>query len=237
LIARVAGVREFSTPLLERARGVRRGYLVAGAAGVVSLIVAVALVAAGGGEGGGTGWGTRAEEATVTESSGGASTTSVDESIRDDSLSATVEAAETSLSALEGLEPESLLNPSPEEWPAVTDELIDRWLECHAALTSPDARPAEDCASEIVHAGSAAAALIGDDDPRHEVLRRWHEQGGESVVMERMGGAALIDLLVPISADRADSVTPAPTTAASLLVVRSEAGWRVRDVLVDDPVD
>jgi len=37
-----------------------------------------------------------------------------------------------------------------------------------------------------------------------------------------MGGAVLVDLVAS---------GPGGTTAASLLVMRSEAGWRIRDVL------
>jgi hypothetical protein len=92
---------------------------------------------------------------------------------------------------------------------------------------------------------------LGVDDTRHSTLESWQAQGGEVVVVERMGGAALIDLVLPTasasetsmnaptSSATASPATASPatespaTTAASLLVVRSEAGWRVRDVLDD----
>ena len=72
---------------------------------------------------------------------------------------------------------------------------------------------------EVVHDGSAAELLIMTEDPRHELLERWSALSGDAVVVERMGAAVLIDLVT------------AGTTTASLLVVRSEAGWRVRDVI------
>jgi hypothetical protein len=57
------------------------------------------------------------------------------------------------------------------------------------------------------------------------LLQRWHEGARDAVVAENMGGAVLIDLV------GTTAVTTSTTTTASLLLVRSEAGWRVRDVL------
>lgn len=230
-VARVASSGVITAPVIERLRAVRRGYVIAGAGGIVALVAALALVATG------AGTGTGAEVVSVTESSGGASEPPAEEGARNNSLSTTSAASESSTRALDVLEPESLVDPSPDEWPAIADELIERWLECHAALANADPRVDLGCVSEVVHAGSAAERLIGDSDSRHVTLERWHELGGESVVVERMGGAALIDLLVPAANSTTAPATRALTTAASLLVVRSEAGWRVRDVLVDDPVD
>jgi hypothetical protein len=229
--ARVLGVGEIAAPMIERVRGVRRGYLIAGAGGVVALFAAIALVA------GGAGGDRRADAVDVAESRSEASASPARDGAGDDSASTVREAPEISTRALDGLEPETLVDPSPDEWPAIVDELIERWLECRAALAGADPGVDLGCDSEVVHAGSAAEALIGDSDSRHVTLERWHELGGESVVVERMGGAALIDLLVPAKTTTTAPATPSLTTAASLLVVRSEAGWRVRDVVGGEPLD
>jgi hypothetical protein len=124
---------------------------------------------------------------------------------------------------------ETELHPAPETWPALVDELLQRWSDCAAARDRTDAAPdlddgeglstATECAAAVVHEGSAAASLIVADDPRHDLVRDWLRAEGEVVVVERMGAAVLLDLI-------ADT-----TTTASLLVVRSEAGWRIRDVI------
>ncbi|MDO9590256.1 MAG: hypothetical protein Q7J04_03850, partial [Microcella sp.] len=75
------------------------------------------------------------------------------------------------------------------------------------------------CAATVVHRESAAATLITAADDRHSALRQWQREQGELVVIERMGAAVLVDL-----------ITTAKVTA-SLLLVRSEAGWRIRDVI------
>lgn len=130
-----------------------------------------------------------------------------------------------------GVEPglaETELHPAPETWPALVDELLHRWSDCAPARDRADtARDLDDegvstaaeCAAAVVHEGSAAASLIIADDPRHDLVRDWLRAEGEVVVVERMGAAVLLDLIA------------GTTTAASLLVVRSEAGWRIRDVI------
>ncbi len=154
--------------------------------------------------------------------------------------------------------PEHLIHPEPDEWGLVVDELLRRWLACRATAGAPSPAPestsahtqphAQDDTSEAVsgrlcdaavHSGSAAQALLTADDSRHDVIARWVLAGGSAVVVERMGGAVLIDLVTSSdgapdgseqSAVAATSSPPPETTVASLLVVRSEAGWRVRDV-------
>jgi hypothetical protein len=123
--------------------------------------------------------------------------------------------------------PETELYPEPDVWRGIVDELVGRWLACGPAAgaddegASPDeplvAAPA--CQAGVVHAGSSASRLIAVADDRHRLLQEWSGLRGEIVVVERMGSAVLIDLLA------------AETTTASLLVVRSEAGWRIRDVI------
>ncbi len=117
--------------------------------------------------------------------------------------------------------PESLVHPEPDEWPGLVEELIHRWVACARApaAESPVVAASSPC-DRVAHAGSTALALLRSPDPRHDVLAQWVRGGGETVVVERMGGAVLVDLVA----------SPEQTTAASLLLVRSEAGWRVRDV-------
>ncbi|GAA1726840.1 hypothetical protein GCM10009766_03110 [Microcella frigidaquae] len=124
--------------------------------------------------------------------------------------------------------PERLLRPDVGEWPEIVATLVERWVACRGEESVADGdgaradRARADCAENVAHAGSAAAALIALDDERHAVLAAWARGGGEAVVVERMGGAVLVDLVAS---------GPGGTTAASLLVMRSEAGWRIRDVL------
>jgi len=117
--------------------------------------------------------------------------------------------------------PESAVRPEPGQWRSLVTELVRRWGECRASLTRAGGHGSEDCAAGVAHPGSAAPALLHDDDPRHGVLASWLAQQGDVVVVQRMGAAVLVDLVDPRS----------ETTAASLLLMRSEAGWRVRDVL------
>ncbi len=121
------------------------------------------------------------------------------------------------------------LHPAPEVWPPLVTELLERWNDCApASLSNDETRDVTTgdagtslaaCASAVVHEGSAAAALIVVDDPRHDLVHDWLRAEGEVVVVERMGAAVLLDLVTDT------------TTTASLLVVRSEAGWRIRDVI------
>ncbi len=223
LAARVAAMVAAAAPTLDRVRGVRRGVLVAGAAGVIALVAAIALaVSAGVGPG--------AESVGETESTSG---TSADQTVEGAGDAPPVfPAAEGAGDALGERGPETLIDPAPEEWPAIIDELVRRWVECRATVASAETGTGQSCASQVAHAGSAAERLMGIDDRRHDTLARWREQGAESVVIERMGGAVLIDLVSSTFPD-----ATAPTTAASLLVVRSEAGWRVRDVLGGEQTD
>jgi hypothetical protein len=112
--------------------------------------------------------------------------------------------------------PELHESPKPEQWGEVVGTLVARWLSCRDG-GSPAA-----CAQESTQKGSSAEAALmeaGESVPR--ALREWSAGGGELVVLERMGAAVIVDLVGP------------ETTTASLLLMRNEAGWRVRDVLVE----
>lgn len=124
---------------------------------------------------------------------------------------------ETAGAGAAGDAPERLLQPEADEWQGLIATLLDRWAECRASRAPADDGAA--CAARATHAGSAAEQLIAQDDPRHAMIDRWIALPGDAVVVERMGGAVLVDLVA------------AGTTTASLLVVRSEAGWRIRDVM------
>ncbi len=125
-----------------------------------------------------------------------------------------------------GEAPEFVVHPEPDEWQGVVEELVARWTACRVAATSGSAgdvdgrdAPTASCSAMAAHPGSAAQQLLLEADPRHALLERWSAARGEAVVVERMGGAVLVDLVT------------AGTPTASLLIVRSEAGWRVRDVI------
>jgi hypothetical protein len=117
--------------------------------------------------------------------------------------------------------PEEAARPEPGQWQGLVTELVRRWEECRARLDRVGASGSDDCADTAAQTGSAAHVLVQVDDPRHGVLSAWLARQGDVVVVERMGAAVLIDLVDPRT----------ETTAASLLLMRSEAGWRVRDVL------
>jgi eukaryotic-like serine/threonine-protein kinase len=112
--------------------------------------------------------------------------------------------------------PESLSDPTADEWAPLVSVLVDRWLGCAAA-------PDPVCAEQVAQTGSAASdALLGPHSARadaQEVLVSWAAGSRASVVIDRHGGAVVVDLV------------DGETTTASLLLLRSEAGWRVRAVL------
>ena len=111
--------------------------------------------------------------------------------------------------------PETALHPDADEWAALVAVLVDRWVACRSVSGTVD----PECVASVAHAGSSAERLIATSDPRHASLLRWQQADGEVVVTERMGAAVLVDVMT------------LDTTAASLLLVRSEAGWRIRDVV------
>ena len=50
-------------------------------------------------------------------------------------------------------------------------------------------------------------------------------------LVERLGDSAIVKLVTRSTVDASGASSPAPSEPASLLVVRSEAGWRIRDVI------
>lgn len=205
-VARLVSLVHRSTGSSSRA--VRPKVVLAGVAGAAAFAIAIALASGSGGE---------AE--TVIDG---------DPSRVGDTVQPVAAPSEAGASAPAITETE--LHPEPETWPALVEVLIDRWIDCAPVTTAsehPDDRVGDatsavvglGCAAAVVHEGSAAAALITTDDARHQLLREWSRAGGETVVVERMGAAVLVDLVVD------------NTATASLLVVRSEAGWRIRDVI------
>ncbi len=194
LVSRVRGRRATGGGL------VRPRFAIIGLAGVLALIVAVSLGvqaaapgsgAAAGGDASSPGPGERPEATSDSEGAPGSTVAGP---------------------------PEIELHPEPEAWRAIVDELVDRWITC-AREGAERVVALEQCASAVVHEGSAAAVLIAANDDRHTVLSDWRRAGGGVLVVERMGAAVLVDLLT------------GTTATASLLMVRSEAGWRIRDVI------
>jgi len=114
--------------------------------------------------------------------------------------------------------PELLLDPAPGEWSPIVRELVARWLLCRA-----QGAPVE-CAEHTVQPGSSgASSLASPEDAAADALGDWAGSptsgSDDLVVVQQMGSAVIVDLIVD------------QTTTASLLLMRSEAGWRVRDVL------
>jgi len=181
---------------------IRPRFLLAGAAGAAALVVALAIVAAPPGPAAGS----------ATEPAPSSTEGPEPEGERSPAVGAVGDRSDSASDA-----PESVLHPEPEEWQGVVAALVDRWSVCRAPEATVEVESG--CGALVTHAGSAAERLLHSDDDRHAVLGRWIALRGEAVVIERMGGAVLVDLVV------------AGTTTASLLVVRSEAGWRIRDVI------
>lgn len=194
---------------------VRRGVIIAGAGGGLALVLAIIL-------------GSISPATSDADTSmPSPSAVAIPDGASESSASSPVNADGSRLSrepegaaAERGL-PEDAARPEPGQWQGVVTELVRRWEDCRVQLDRAGANGSDDCADSVVQPRSVAQALLQDDDPRHGVLSAWLAQGGVVVVVERMGAAVLIDLVDPRT----------ETTAASLLVMRSEAGWRVRDVL------
>lgn len=115
--------------------------------------------------------------------------------------------------------PERLPDPAPEEWPLIAGSLVDRWVACAA-------EPTPACTSATTQSGSVARAELEGGAPDGSIatatLAAWAAGARDVLVVDRQGGAAVIEL------------REAETATASLLVMRSEAGWRVRAVLPGD---
>ncbi|WAB83297.1 hypothetical protein OVN20_09465 [Microcella daejeonensis] len=107
--------------------------------------------------------------------------------------------------------------PASEEWLALVAELARRWANCREQGRSGEG--SDSCASTVVQEGSAASESLLDSrvTAADDLLA---QPPADVVVADRLGSAALIDLIHDDG-----------TRTASLLVVRSEAGWRVRSVL------
>lgn len=193
--SREGGSRSPRASRASRARAGRpgRAVVIAGVAGGVSLLAAIVL-ATGSGE-------TTADESRPSSSSPSAPTASPAE--------APPAAATTDL-------PETAVDPSADEWAPLTAALVDRYLTCAGDPTAA-------CAAEATQSDSAASEqLLGPAEKRTvitQTLGAWAATARESLVVDRHGGAVVVDLIVH------------ETTTASLLVMRSEAGWRLRAVM------
>lgn len=106
-----------------------------------------------------------------------------------------------------------LPDPQDGEWSSIVSALVAEWERC--------ARESERLCDTALHRESAVAdlRLHSQDGETLARLGALVESGPEVLITERMGSAVILE------------VTGPQTAAASLLVMRSEAGWRVRDVL------
>lgn len=118
--------------------------------------------------------------------------------------------------AVEDVAPEGIVEPRPEDWPVVVGALVDRWLACAN-------KSHQGCEVGVVQPDSAAAELLSGSREgavdEAGALAAWSEGERTIIVVDRMGAAAVVDLI------------EGDTATASLLVVRSEAGWRIRAIL------
>jgi eukaryotic-like serine/threonine-protein kinase len=113
--------------------------------------------------------------------------------------------------------PDALDEPRVDEWDPLVRELLRRWRECRSSDQAS-------CVGSAAHAGSAAAEQLSAERAHRAAetavdLPRWLAGEPEPLVVDRMGGAVVVDLL------------DGSTRTASLLIMRSEAGWRIRTVI------
>ncbi|MET0302786.1 MAG: hypothetical protein ABW040_01940, partial [Microbacteriaceae bacterium] len=94
------------------------------------------------------------------------------------------------------------------------------------------------CLDEVHQAGSASlaadrAALTGSGGGESDTVAVFPPvTAGDPYIVERLGDAALIDLGHGADVPETDD-TAADAEPASLLMMRSEAGWRIREFLAD----
>lgn len=115
----------------------------------------------------------------------------------------------------EGEEPSRLDLPDPQDgdWAAIVRALVEEWDRC--------ARGDERLCESALQRDSAAAhlRLHREDEAPLTTLAALMEGETDVLITERMGAAVIVEVTAP------------EATAASLLLMRSEAGWRVRDVV------
>lgn len=216
---RLSSVRRRSQRKRPTAQRPRRGVIIAGAAGALALAAAIGLASLEADAEAGS------RPDALPPSPSAAAVDAGTQSSEDGAAGPISDAEEPSAGEGSTQLPESAGDPSTEQWSPLVGALIDRWLACAEA-------PSAECASSAAHAGSAAEeALFAqvDADPAAAsspavgrgrlTLESWAASVRELVVVDRQGAAAVVDLV------------DEGTTTASLLVVRSEAGWRLRAVM------
>ncbi len=198
----------------------RRSVVLVGAGGGLALLAAIALLALDGDDPGSASPPSVSPSSSSTveapagpegDADGAMSGASASDDAAPEGTSSPAEAGAGSASADSGAE------PPPEEWIGLVIELAARWSACRTEVLAGGDQ--ERCASGVVQPGSAAAEQLAapTGTAADGVLS---PAPSEAVVVDRLGSAALIDL-----------IDEAGTRTASLLVMRSEAGWRIRSVL------
>ena len=192
---------ERAASLVGRARGVSRRQLVVGAAGLAVVGALVVTAALGGSEGADS-------SAAAPVASPSPQTAPTDGDEQGSSVSAGGAADDEGAGAAQ---PEALVEPNPEDWGPTARELVARWQHCR--------RDVRVICDEAVHQMAALGGRAADEvDAMVTALASMLESPASSVtVVERAGDVARLTIAAP------------DMTAASLLVVRSEAGWRIRD--------
>lgn len=189
VLGRASAAKGGVRPAWVQARTPRRGVVVVGVVGALALVAAIALGAL-----------EDRQASTAAPPVSGPAITS----------------GEADSAVVENVAPDDIVEPSPEDWPVVVGALVDRWLAC-----ANESR--EGCEVGVVQSDSAAAELLsgsrGGAVDEAGALAAWAAGERTIIVVDRMGAAAVVDLI------------EGETATASLLVLRSEAGWRIRAVL------
>lgn len=103
------------------------------------------------------------------------------------------------------------LAAEPDDWSAVVGELVARWRSC--------VRDQRRLCDGALHGASRAAEAraMEQDDALEPLAALFASKTVDTAVVERSGDAVVVTVDAP------------ETTPASLLLIRSEAGWRIRD--------
>jgi hypothetical protein len=194
------------------ARGVRPRFWIAGAIVTVSLIVGLAVVPAGD-----TGARDAAPQPRAPAAAPGTAT----------AATGSPEASTTDASPAAPNSPGPSTDPTAGDDPLVALEaLLERRDECIRAASVL-------CLDDVAQPGSAAlasdVALVRSIQAGGELPAGAAIEVGRLRLVERLGDSALVDLGVP------EGPASPQRTTASTLVMRGEAGWRIRDYLLAAP--
>ncbi|HET8957028.1 MAG TPA: hypothetical protein VFM95_01090 [Microcella sp.] len=187
--------------LAQRARSVSRRQLVAAAVGLAIVAAVLITTTLGAGDAG--------ESSTAQPA--GISAPESDSSDVESGDGAPTGGGPADHSTASAEMPGVLGEPDPDDWGPIAKELVARWQQC--------LRDVRVICEGAIHPLAAVASRSSEEvEPVVTGLASTLASADSAVTLiERAGDVALL------------AVTGPETTAASLLLVRSEAGWRVRD--------